>query len=53
MGHVEILLTEDDRARFRSVHDLARDVELHGYYGGIRLVKATIKRFVEYCRAPA
>jgi glucuronokinase len=48
---VEILLTQDDRARFRSVHDLARDVGLHGYYGGIRLIKATIKRFVDYCRA--
>ena len=43
-------LTEDDRARFRSVHDLARDVALHGYYGGIRLIKATVKRFVDYCR---
>jgi glucuronokinase len=48
---VDILLTEDDRARFRSVHDLARDVALHGYYGGIRLIKATVKRFVDYCRA--
>ena len=47
---VEIVLAEHDRARFRSVHDLARDVQLHGYYGGIRLVKATIKRFVDYCR---
>jgi glucuronokinase len=47
---VDILLTEDDRARFRSVHDLARDVALHGYYGGIRLIKATIKRFVEHCQ---
>ena len=46
---VEIVLAEDDRAASRSVHDLARDVRLHGYYGGIRLVKATIKRFVEYC----
>lgn len=46
---VEIVLAEHDRARFRSVHDLARDVQLHGYYGGIRLVKATIKRFVDYC----
>jgi glucuronokinase len=46
---VDILLTEDDRARFRSVHDLARDVALHGYYGGIRLIKATVKRFVDYC----
>ena len=48
---VEIMLTEEDRARFRSVHDLARDVALHGYYGGIRLIKATVKRFVDYCRA--
>jgi glucuronokinase len=47
---VDILLTEEDRARFRSVHDLARDVALHGYYGGIRLIKATVKRFVDYCR---
>ncbi|MBX3052781.1 MAG: hypothetical protein KF753_14955 [Caldilineaceae bacterium] len=47
---VEIVLAEHDRARFRSVHDLARDVQLHGYYGGIRLVKATIKRFVEHCQ---
>ena len=47
---VEIVLAEHDRARFRSVHDLAKDVQLHGYYGGIRLVKATIKRFVDYCQ---
>ncbi len=48
---VEIVLAEHDRAKFRSVYDLANDVQLHGYYGGIRLVKATIKRFVEYCQA--
>jgi glucuronokinase len=48
---VEIVLADDDRARFDSVYELARDVRLHGYYGGIRLIKATIKRFVEYCEA--
>lgn len=48
---VDIVLAENDRARFRSVYDLANDVKMHGYYGGIRLVKATIKRFVEYCQA--
>jgi glucuronokinase len=48
---VDIVLAEDDRARFSSVYDLAKDVKLHGYYGGIRLIKATIKRFVEYCQA--
>jgi glucuronokinase len=47
---VEIVLAEDDRARFSSIEDLARDVKLHGYYGGIRLIKATIKHFVEYCQ---
>lgn len=47
---VDIVLAEDDRARFSSVYDLARDVKLHGYYGGIRLIKATVKRFVEYCQ---
>jgi glucuronokinase len=48
---MEIVLAENDRARFRSIEDLANDVHLHGYYGGIRLVKATIKRFVDYCQA--
>lgn len=47
---VEIVLARQDGARFRSVHDLANDVKLHGYYGGIRLIKATIKQFVEYCQ---
>jgi glucuronokinase len=49
--HLDIVLAEDDRASFQSIFDLAKDVKLHGYYGGIRLVKATIKHFVEYCQA--
>src|SRR5215217_6112705 len=48
---VEIVLADDDRAKFDSIFDLARDVRLHGYYGGIRLIKATIKRFVEHCQS--
>ncbi|MGD0060710.1 MAG: GHMP kinase [Verrucomicrobiia bacterium] len=48
---VDIVLAQDDRARFSSIHDLVKDVKLHGYYGGIRLIKATIKRFVDYCQA--
>ncbi|MBI1900120.1 MAG: GHMP kinase [Planctomycetia bacterium] len=48
---VEIILSQEDRCRFGSVDDLAADVRSHGYYGGIRLVKATIKRFADYCRA--
>jgi glucuronokinase len=48
---VDIVLAKRDRASFHTVHDLAKDVELHGYYGGIRLIKATIKLFVDYCQA--
>lgn len=46
---VEIIWTDQDQHRFGSVHELVRDVKLHGYYGGTRLIKATIKKFVEYC----
>src|SRR5262245_1571219 len=46
---VELVQTEQDQSRFSSVHDLVRDVQRHGYYGGLRLVKATVKKFVEFC----
>lgn len=46
---IEIVQCEEDHSSFDSIQDLARDVKLHGYYGGIRLIKATIKKFVEYC----
>ncbi len=46
---VEVVWSHNDQSRFESVDDLMHDVRLHGYYGGVRLVKATIKRFVEYC----
>ena len=46
---IELLLSQDDHSRFDSIQSLAQDVRLHGYYGGIRLVKATLKRFVEFC----
>lgn len=47
---LELILSQEDRSRFGSVHELVRDVHLHGYYGGVRLVKATIRKFVDYCR---
>lgn len=46
---VEIQPNTRDHSRFQSIHDLHRDVRRHGYYGGIRLLKATIKRFYDYC----
>jgi glucuronokinase len=39
-----------DRLEFDNIDDLNRDVRAHGYYGGIRLIKAAIRRFTEYCR---
>ncbi len=47
---IEVVFSQNDQTRFESVDELVRDVRLHGYYGGIRLVKATIKKLVEYCR---
>ncbi len=48
---VEVVWSQQDRGAFRSVQELVEDVRSHGYYGGVRLVKATIKRFVDYCQA--
>jgi glucuronokinase len=46
---LEILPRERDLSRFENLDDLVHDVRLHGYYGGIRLLKAAIKRFHDYC----
>lgn len=46
---LEILPSARDHSRFLSIHDLHRDVRRHGYYGGIRLLKAAVKRFYDYC----
>jgi glucuronokinase len=36
--------------KFPTVADFLRDIQLHGYYGGIRLVKAAVKKFHDYCQ---
>ncbi len=45
-----ILPQRSDRLDYSGIEDLVADVRLHGYYGGIRLIKAAIKRFHDYCR---
>ena len=45
---LEILPNSRDRSVFTSIDQLAGDVRLYGYYGGIRLLKATVKRFFDY-----
>ncbi|MEZ6056748.1 MAG: hypothetical protein R3C01_08585 [Planctomycetaceae bacterium] len=46
---LEIVWSQEDQSRFDNVRELVQDVKVHGYYGGVRLLKAAIKRFVEYC----
>lgn len=48
---IEIIPTLQDQCRFDDIDALLKDVSLNGYYGGMRLVKAAIKRFAEHCRS--
>ena len=48
-SEIEILPGKMDQAKYISIEKLLEDVNLYGYYGGIRLIKASIKRFCEYC----
>jgi len=47
---LEIQPEKLDLTSFGSIEELVMDVNLHGYYGGMRLLKATIKVFFDYCR---
>ncbi len=46
---LEIIPTRQDHCRFLSLGEFLRDQRINGYYGGLRLIKASIKRFAEYC----
>lgn len=39
----------EDANIYRNIYHLTETVNLTGYYGGARLVKATVKKFCEYC----
>lgn len=46
---LDLLPSLRDHSHFTSIRQLAEDVSMYGYYGGIRLLKATLKRFYDYC----
>ena len=46
---LEIVPSFQDRFKYGSIQELRDDVKAQGYYGGIRLMKATIGRFADYC----
>ena len=47
---IEIVPNTRDHFNFKSMENLIRDVDRYGYYGGVRLLKATVKKFAEYCK---
>jgi glucuronokinase len=44
---LEIVPALADQVRFTSLDDLVGDVRAHGYYGGLRLLKATARRIAD------
>ena len=46
---IHIISNQRDQSNFKSIEALIDDVKSSGYYGGVRLIKATIKKFGEYC----
>lgn len=42
--------SERDRSTFRCIEHLCDDISRFGYYSGVRLLKATIRRFALHCR---
>jgi len=46
---LEIVPSFQDRSKYGSMRELREDVQAQGYYGGIRLMKATIRKFQDYC----
>ncbi len=46
---IRILPTKRDRFSYENIDEFSRDVSHYGYYGGIRVIKAAIARFLRYC----
>lgn len=46
---LQIEQQREDKNIFRNIYQLVEAVDLTGYYGGDRLVKASIKKFCRYC----
>lgn len=46
---LEIVPSFQDRFKYASMREMREDVKVQGYYGGIRLMKATVCKFLDYC----
>lgn len=47
---LEIIPGNQDKLDYDNIDSLVNDINIYGYYGGIRLLKASCKRFYEYCK---
>lgn len=47
---LDLLPSLRDHNTFASMEELHEDISLYGYYGGIRLLKGSIKRFYDYVK---
>ena len=47
---LEIQPARRDEMVFENLRDLVHDTQRFGYYGGLRLLKASLKSFHDYCR---
>jgi len=50
-AELRILGAAEDEDKYATPSSFLEHVDLYGYYGGVRLVKAALKKFMEYCRA--
>ena len=46
---LKILPNKRDQLIYADINDLKNKINNNGYYGGIRLLKAAIKKFIDYC----
>jgi glucuronokinase len=49
-GRLEIKPSKVDQPVFENLDDLYQNTRWRGYYGGIRIIRALIVRFIDYCR---
>ena len=47
---LQITPNKRDEFVFENLDDLHEQINDFGYYGGIRIIKASLKKFVDYCR---
>ena len=47
---LKIEYQQQDLYGYRNIFELVESINMHGYYGADRLIKAAIKKFFEYCQ---